>query len=78
MTLKEARKQSGLKANFIADKIGVSRRMLYYYENGKNTIPHEKLKQLAKMYGVKISNLSILRNFEIDFERELNKYTARA
>lgn len=49
--------ESGLKKNFIADKLGVSVKQLRNYETGKSLIPMDKGFILADLLECKIDDL---------------------
>ncbi|MEK3853458.1 helix-turn-helix domain-containing protein [Cytobacillus sp. FSL H8-0458] len=55
--LEELIKLSGLRKDFIADKIGVSTRQLRNYELQKNYIPMDKAYILADLLDVKVDDL---------------------
>jgi DNA-binding XRE family transcriptional regulator len=50
-------KESGLRKDFIANKIGVSVRMLRKYEKGESLPPLDKAFTLADLLGVKVDDL---------------------
>lgn len=50
MTLKQLRQQSGKTAKEVADKLGVSVRALYNYENGYRSINLSQILTLAELY----------------------------
>ena len=59
MSLKEMRIESGLKANKVAEALGVSRVQLYNLESGKNKPDKLKISILSKIYNkseLEISN----------------------
>jgi len=66
--LKEKIKQSGLKANFIADKIGYKPITLTFYCTGRRNPSHETLKHIARLCHCK------LRDF-YDTEEEYQEKT---
>lgn len=49
--------ESGLRKNFVAEKIGVNYRQLRNYETGKSLIPIDKAFKLAALLGVKVDDL---------------------
>ena len=49
------RKLKGYSQRELAKKVGISQRMINYYENNPNTIQIQKLKILAESLNVKIS-----------------------
>lgn len=55
--LEELIKKSGLRKDFIADKLGISTRQLRNYELSKNYIPMDKAYILAELLGVKTDDL---------------------
>tara|TARA_Y100001938_G_scaffold136654_1_gene199820 strand:- start:1128 stop:1355 length:228 start_codon:yes stop_codon:yes gene_type:complete len=54
--LREKMKSSGIKMNFIADKIGLHRVTLAYYCMGKIVPKKETLKEIAKLCRCKIGD----------------------
>lgn len=48
--LREKRNEHRLSLQDVADRIGVSRQMIFQYENGDRTPNLERLKQLAEVY----------------------------
>ena len=50
------RKSRGLSQRELAAKIGLSQRMIHYYEHNPRTLPIDKLKLLAKALGVKVAD----------------------
>lgn len=55
--LEELIKKSGLRKDFIADKLGISTRQLRYYELQKSYIPMDKAYILAELLNVKVDDL---------------------
>lgn len=55
--LEELIKNSGLKKDFIANKIGISSRQLRNYELQKNYIPMDKAYLLAEILNCKLDEL---------------------
>ncbi|PKR86087.1 helix-turn-helix transcriptional regulator [Heyndrickxia camelliae] len=55
--IEELIKNSGLKKNFIADKLNVSVHQLRNYETGRSLIPIDKAYLLADLLGVKVDDL---------------------
>ena len=54
--LKQAIKQSGMKASFIADKLNIHRVTLYYYCSGDRKPKKETLKEIAKLCRCKLGD----------------------
>ncbi|AQW26504.1 helix-turn-helix transcriptional regulator [Clostridium perfringens] len=52
MMLREIRKKSGIKANKIAEELGISRTQLYNLENGINRLSDDKIVKLSKIYNL--------------------------
>lgn len=55
--IEELIKKSGLRKDFIADKLGISTRQLRYYELQKSYPPLDKAYILADLLGVKVDDL---------------------
>lgn len=55
--LRQLREESGLSQQEVADKIGVSKSMISFYENGVNEPDKEKRMSLAKLFNVEYSIL---------------------
>lgn len=55
--LEELIKRSGLRKDFIANKLGISTRQLRNYEIQKNYLPMDKAYKLADILGVKVDDL---------------------
>jgi len=55
--LKRLRKAKGLRANAIAEKLGVSAAQVSRWENSRNDIPGVRLPQLAEAYGISVSQI---------------------
>lgn len=53
--IREIRLSHGLKANYVAQKMGISLPTLYHYEQGKKKPTLEFCVKLAKLYGVSIT-----------------------
>lgn len=51
-SLKQLRKDSGLKAEKVAEVLGVSRRQLYNYEEKPSIISEDKLNKLCELYNI--------------------------
>ena len=52
MMLREIRKKSCIKANKIAEELGISRTQLYNLENGINRLSDDKIVKLSKIYNL--------------------------
>lgn len=50
-TLKDVRKQSGLKTGYICQKLGICTTYLYQMENNNVPVPYERKLQFCKLYG---------------------------
>lgn len=57
--MKQLRESKGIKANFVASKLGISRDRLARIEKGSVTLPTEFIPILAELYGV--SNDEIIK-----------------
>lgn len=57
--MKKLRESKGIKANFVASKLGISRDRLVRIEKGLVTLPTEFIPTLAELYGV--SNDEIIK-----------------
>ena len=68
--LKELRKEKKLTQKELAEKIGISKRTLAYWENGESQIKPEKAEKLANFFGVSIAHL--LGYEDDDFKNETN------
>ncbi len=55
--LRRIRKAKGLSQYDLADKTGISQRMIYHYENHVSEPPLYKIAAIAKALGVKVSEL---------------------
>jgi transcriptional regulator with XRE-family HTH domain len=55
--LKDKRKQKGLTAGALAEKVGISRVAISYYENGIRFPTRNTLEKLAKELGCKIQDI---------------------
>lgn len=49
--------KSGLRKGFIANKLGITVRMLRKYETGESLIPMDKAFMLSDVLGVKVDDL---------------------
>lgn len=50
-TLKDLRKQAGLSAKEVAERLGVSAPTIYHYENGECYVSIDRIIPLAELYG---------------------------
>ena len=62
--LKKKRKELGLSQEYVADKVGLSRRALAYYEAGERIPNAEVLFLLCDFYAIDIKNL-VFQNIDI-------------
>ncbi|AKA68495.1 helix-turn-helix domain-containing protein [Clostridium scatologenes] len=60
MTLKELRKQSGLKAYKIAEMLGISRAQLNNLEKGKYKMDKLKIEKLSEVYCKEIKEIKLI------------------
>ena len=74
------RKLKGLSQRDLANKVGISQRMINYYENNPTSIQIEKIKLLADSLDCKISDLfnendslSILNNLDIRWIKKIQE-----
>jgi transcriptional regulator with XRE-family HTH domain len=61
ITLKQARKNAGLKMDDVAKTLGISAPSSSKYETGQSPIPEHKLLMLCELYGVKTVDLKLRR-----------------
>lgn len=60
MTLKELRKQSGLKAYKVAEMLGISRAQLNNLEKGKYKMDKLKIEKLSEVYCKDIKEIKLI------------------
>lgn len=65
MTLREIRNNSGLKSNWIAKQLGISRQQLYNLEEGKYKFSEDKIKKLSEIYRIPVSKIKSIIKGEI-------------
>ena len=58
MNLRDLRKQSGLTAKQVAEKLGITEQTLFRYENGTRGLLVTTAWQLALIYGVAIDEVA--------------------
>ena len=56
-SLKDLRKEKGLSSQIVADKLGVSRVALWFYENGKRNITVSTLIKLSEILEVPVETV---------------------
>ena len=56
-SLKDLRKEKGLSSQMVADKLGVSRVALWFYENGKRNVTVLTLIKLSEILEVPIETV---------------------
>lgn len=49
-TLRDLREQAGISAKEVADKLGVTRAMIYHYESGYAKVPIDFVLTLCELY----------------------------
>lgn len=57
MTLKDYRKAQGYTQTEVADKLGITRQYVGALEKGERKPSIKLLKEIAKLYGVKVTKL---------------------
>ena len=66
ITLAEAIDCSGLKTEFIAKNVGVSRQTIYNYKHGHVDIPYSRLVKLCKILGVSVTSIDYNYTNKVD------------
>ena len=56
LSIKAKREKAGLKLNYVAQRLNVSRITLWQYECGRRNPKIETLQKLAKLYGCTIND----------------------
>ena len=57
ISLADARREAGLTQPQVAEVLGVTVTTISLWENGHHRLPFEKVKELAKIYGVPIERI---------------------
>lgn len=57
MTLKEARVRAGMTQREAAEKLGITNAAISMWESGKNSPRFKRIKELAALYGVAVSEI---------------------
>lgn len=57
MTFKEARVRAGLTQREAAEKLGITSAAISMWESGKNSPRFTRIKELAALYGVAVSEI---------------------
>lgn len=57
MTFKEARVRAGLTQREAAEKLGITNAAISMWESGKNSPRFKRIKELAALYGVPVSEI---------------------
>ncbi|HBI6897716.1 TPA: helix-turn-helix transcriptional regulator [Clostridium perfringens] len=57
MTLRDIRINSGIKANKVAEELGISRTQLYNLEKGINKLSYDKIVKLSEIYKLPLSKI---------------------
>lgn len=65
--LKEYRIQNGLTLQNVADKIGVTRQMVFVYESGKTPLTVTQLIKICDIYG--IDYVTVLKQVQIEMAK---------
>lgn len=60
MNLREVRKNSGIKAEKIAEELEISRTQLYNLENGIYKFSDDKIEKLSKIYNLSEAKLRVI------------------
>lgn len=58
MTLRELRKSQGISPSYVAKKLDISYRQFLRIEKGEAKLTNKRKKILAKIYGVKMSEIT--------------------
>ena len=58
MKLKEMRVAKGLTTKYVAQQLGISQRLLQFIEHDGKYLPNDRIKKLAKIYNVKMSQIA--------------------
>lgn len=67
MTLRDIRINSGIKANKVAENLGISRVQLYNLETGINNFTDDKIVKLSEIYNIpKQKIISIIKGDSIN------------
>ena len=79
--LKELRKEKKLTQKELAEKIGISKRTLAYWEKGETNIKPDKANELAKLFNVSVSYLlgysdKKERSSSIELKNDIRRETA--
>lgn len=61
-TLREARRAKRITGKEVAEHIGVSERMYYYYENHQNSIKIDKAKAICDFLGYTLDEIFLPEN----------------
>ena len=68
--LKAHRVQNGLSLQYVADKLGVTRQMIFYYESGRTPL---SVTQVIKICGIyNIDYTTILKQAQIESKQQIN------
>jgi transcriptional regulator with XRE-family HTH domain len=62
--LKEYRVQNNLTLQNIADKLGVTRQMIFYYENGRTPLSVTQVIKICDIYGIDYA--TVLKQAQIE------------
>ena len=65
--LKEYRKSNNLSLQDVADKIGVTRQMVFVYESGKTPLTVTQLIKICDIYG--IDYVTVLKQVQIEMAK---------
>lgn len=57
MTFKEARVRAGMTQREAAEKLGITSAAISMWESGKNSPRFKRIKELAALYGVPVSDI---------------------
>lgn len=60
MTLRDLRKDSGVKAKKIAEKLGISRTQFYNLENGLYKFSDDKIEKLSEIYNLSENEIRLI------------------
>lgn len=65
MTLKDLRKSRGIYPSFVAMTLDISVRHFHRIENAEGYLTKDRARKLAKLYGVKVSEIQDMYGGEI-------------
>ena len=66
--LKEYRQQNKMSLQNVADKIGVTKQMIFHYENGRSALTVNQLIKICNVYGV--DYVTVLKQTQIKINKK--------